>query len=533
MPTLFPSLSPPRRSWLIRRVIGDRGMFRLLLGALISGSTAMADVRLPAIVSDHMVLQKSDRAPVWGWAAPGEEVIVTLGTRSANTVTDEDGRWRVNLATKDLGAGPHELTVQGSNTLTLKDVLVGEVWLCSGQSNMEMRLSTTGAKDVIAKADNPLLRHFKVEKSSAKTPADDVTGRWVLAVPATVGEFSGVGYFFGQALQQDLKVPVGLIHASWGGSLAESWMSPEALASSPEIKERAASLLRLAEQPSDKPTLPSKIPSALFNGMLAPVIPYAIAGVIWYQGESNAGSGLAPLYPKLLSAMLEDWRTRWQSGDFPLYICQLANNQLKRSEPGLASTWAEFREAQAQFGNRPDAGVAILIDVGEEGTVHPANKRDPGERLARIALAKTYGRDVVYSGPIYESSAVEGDKIRIKFTNTDGGLVARPLPDTYQPMSNKPDETRPLIKNSPGSELQGFLICGENRKWAWADAKIEGNDVVVWSSKVPQPIAVRYAWDNNPTCNLYNGAGLPAGPFRTDSFAGTVRKNPPPPVATP
>ncbi len=502
-------------------------MLCLLLGVILCANAAQAEVRLPAIISDGMVLQKSDHAPIWGWAAPGEEIVVTLGTQSAKAVADKEGRWTVGLATKDLGAGPFDLLVRGSNTLSVKDVLIGEVWLCAGQSNMEMKLSTTRATEVLAKANNPRLRQFKVERNAAETPADDVVGHWVQAVPATVGDFSAVGYYFGQALQEDLKVPVGLIHSSWGGSTAEAWMSAKALASSPEIKERAAALQAVADQPSAKPVAPNKTPSALFNGMLAPVIPYGLAGAIWYQGESNAGSGLAPLYPKLLAAMIADWRQRWQCGDFPLYLCQLASNQAKRNEPGLTSTWAEFREAQAEFGRQPNAGTAILIDVGEEKTVHPSNKKDPGERLARIALAKTYGRDIVYSGPVYQSSTVEGDKIRLKFTNTDGGLVARPLPDTYPPLSTKPEETLPLVRYSPGSDLQGFLICGENRKWVWADAKIDGNDVIVWSSKISQPVAVRYAWANNPTCNLYNGAGLPAGPFRTDSFPGTKEQSAP------
>jgi len=491
-----------------------------------------ADVRLPAIFSDHAVLQRSEKVPIWGWAGAGEEVSVTLGAAAAKTNADPAGKWRINLDLSKIADGPFELVVRGKNEVKVADVLVGQVWVCVGQSNMEMKLGATkDAKEVISQTNNPLLRHFKVERKAVATPVEDVVGKWVVADSRGLSEFSGIGFYFGQSLQADLNVPVGLIHSSWGGSLAESWMSPEAFAGDKELKAREMEMLArvdAAAKPDEsaegtgpqKAIPPSKSPSYLFNGMLVPIIPYAIKGAIWYQGESNAGSGQAPFYPRLLTAMIGDWRKRWAIADLPLYICQLANNQIKRNTPGLASTWAEFREGQTKLLATPNTGMAVLIDIGEEGTVHPRNKKDAGERLARIALAKTYGKDVVWSGPVFESASVEGDKMRLKFAHIDGGLVVRPLPETYQPRSIDPKSV-PLVRNSPQSEIEGFIICGGDHKWVWADAKIDGDSVLVWSPQVPKPAAARYAWENNPTCNLYNGAGLPAGPFRTDNLPGT------------
>ncbi|MCX6968104.1 MAG: sialate O-acetylesterase [Verrucomicrobia bacterium] len=488
-----------------------------LLCSLAGLTSLQADVRLPAIFSDHAVLQNSSKVPVWGWAAAGEEVSVTLGSAKANAKADGTGKWRAALDLSKTGAGPFDLLVRGNNELKISDVLVGQVWVCAGQSNMEMRLSTTKATDIIAHAQNPLLRHFKVEKKSVPAPVEDVVGQWVSAVPATVGEFTAVGYYFGQTLQQDLKVPVGLLNLSWGGSRAESWTSSEALSMQGGLKGYLEAVKAEAVLPGKKP-MPNQVPSALFNGMLSPVLPYGIAGAIWYQGESNARPGCSQIYPKLLACMVADWRARWECGEFPFYLCQLPNFMVKSSAPAQPGTWVDLRDAQSQFVKMvPNTGQAILIDTGAAGDLHPINKKDPGERLARIALAKKYGRNIVHSGPVFQSAAVENDKMRLTFTHTEGGLVAKPLPATYQPKLLEP-ATLPLVRNSPDSELEGFIICGEDHKWEWANAKIDGESVLVWSPKVLKPAALRYAWGSNPTCNLYNSSELPAGPFRTDDF---------------
>ncbi len=486
-------------------------------------AAARADVRLPAIFSDHAVLKKSATVPVWGWAEPGEKVEAKLGEASAAAVTGPDGKWRLQLDLSKEGAGPYELTVRGKNERKVSDVLVGEVWVCAGQSNMEMKLIQTGAKDVAANAKNPLLRHFKVEKASADKPAEDVVGKWILADATGAKDFTAVGYYFGQAVQEAIQQPVGLINLSWGGSLTEAWMSPQALARDPELVARAKDLV-VESHPAGKPVQLNKIPSGLFHGMLSPVVPYAITGAIWYQGESNSRPGLSPLYRKSLRAMVEDWRARWGCGEFPVYVAQLPNFLAKSKDPAQTGSWSELREAQTKFLDTPNTGMAVLIDVGEAKGLHPLNKKDPGERLAKIALAKTYGRDVIYSGPVYESQKVEDGKMRIHFAHAHGGLKATPLPASYAPKGTEPDKTEPLVRNSPGSEIEGFVICGPDGKWAWASAKIDGpSDVLVWSPQVPQPMAVRYAWGENPTCNLANGAGLPAGPFRTDNFPGLAK----------
>ncbi len=657
---------------------------------LLAASALHADVKLPALFSDRAVLQKSDRVPVWGKAEPGESVTVTLGKATATTTTGADGRWRVLLNLTSSRPEPSELIVQGKNRLVASDVLVGEVWLCGGQSNMDFPLSAFPiAKTEVPASANPQLREFRVKKATSAEPLDDVEGKWMIAGPQTSGNFSAVGYFYGKNLQTTLQVPVGLLTSCIGGTFIETWMSREALASDPGITEGAnrARAERLAfdtyvadhnawqakfgradrragdaqvfaapgvdtsdwkpvtlpgalgaagipdggalwlrkvipvpsadvvpgkgidlflegirdyaeiywngkkigssdltdvahrygirgnlvlagegvlavrifnpakgaeivakgrfqgnhvmlkgewlakvetalpplegeassalpVRPTATPYDPQNVASYLFNGMINPVIPYGMRGVIWYQGEGNWNRGYQ--YRTEFPSLIKDWRGKWGQGDFPFYYCQVANFQARPKKPG--NDWqAELREAQSMALSLPNTGQAILIDIGEEWNIHPANKMEVGDRLARIALAKTYGRDLVYSGPVYAAMAVEADKIRLRFTHTHGGLVAKPL-------ASEPN-TAPLVRNGPGGELEGFAICGEDRKWQWADAKIEGDTVVVWSAQVPKPVAVRYAWSNNPLCNLYNGGGLPAGPFRTDDFPMISEKN--------
>jgi sialate O-acetylesterase len=493
-----------------------------------------AEVKLPSLLSDGLVLQQGMKVNIWGTADPGERVTVTLGDQQASGVAESRGQWKVKLGPLSPG-GPFTMTIAGKNTITLHDVLVGEVWVCSGQSNMEMPVGTNpqgwssgvaNYQDEMARADYPGLRMFTVQKAVADKPQHELNGYWVVARPETVGEFSAVGYFFGRELLKALNVPIGMIHSSWGGTPAESWTSHHTLESDPEFKsilEAGTKLLspypknfqdfekQLAQwgKDSDKaesegapiptaPTVPDDPrrnpwrPSGLFNAMIMPLTPYAIRGVIWYQGESN--SDRPAQYRKLFPAMIRDWRAAWEEGDFPFLFVQLANWGVYN--PQL--NWPELREAQLKTLSLPKTGMAVTIDVGDGSDIHPKNKQEVGNRLALAAQAIAYGRDVIYSGPIYESMAVEGEKIRLRFKYVYGGLVA---------------------KNSPVSVLSGFEIAGDDHKFVAAEAKIDGDTVVVRSEKAPHPVAVRYAWGMNPRCNLYNRAGLPASPFRTDDWA--------------
>jgi sialate O-acetylesterase len=666
----------------------------LLLGCPCS---SRADVELPAIISDHMVLTRSDRVPIWGKAAPGEKVTVALAGQTADTVANADGKWSVQLSLMDCGPGPFAMRVQGNNRLTVTDVVVGSTWLAAGQSNMEFLLKTaSGADEEIARSANPLLRQFRVAKVTRPEPADDCRGKWVQATPDTSGDFTAVGYYFGKRLQQSLKMPIGIVNVSIGGTFSEAWTSMDAInrvetlraaeverrrimaeypakkqafvneytawlkankredvlssdpgplmselnvpsdwtrialpgkiaapglpangafwirrevdvppgavvagqdfkvqlgylegfekvywngrlvsetpyerypgtgysryfgipaeqvktgkntiavriyapALSPAIavdpnvfragpvslvgdwfvkSEHALPALspsELATAPRPPARPPAMMAGAIFNGVIHPLIPYELSGVIWYQGESNTGRAVE--YRTSFPLLIEDWRRQWKREDLPFYYCQLANYLPKQSKPGQ-SEWAELREAQAMALRLPKTGQAVLIDLGESADIHPRNKREVGERLARLALAKQFGKEVVCDGPVYESMAVEGSQIRLRFRHASGDLVALPLGSAYDVIS-KIGKTAPLVRNSPASELEGFAICGEDRKWVWADAKIDGDTVLVWSNAVARPVAVRYGWAENPTCNLGNRAGLPASPFRTDSF---------------
>jgi sialate O-acetylesterase len=647
-----------------------------------------ANVSLPAIFSEHAVLQKSDRVPIWGKGEVGEAVTVTVDKATASAKTGSDGKWKVELNLKDEGHGPYELIVQGVNKLTIADVVLGEVWVCSGQSNMEFTLDKAiGAKEEIDQPSNPLLRQFNAAHIASPTPQDDNPGRWEIASRETKAHFSAVGYFFGKRLQSALKIPVGLLHTSWGGTPSEAWTSSESLDTVSDLKKGKAHAISDIEQlqnysetyaawteehhrkdhplpasidsyiktdaplndwkvvklpakfsdiglpdagavwlrkqitlppevlklvipfkfgefrdnltvfwnekkifqldpsgighaqsawaavshntlvirianPStgmgilpgrefsvaDKiplegewlakveyelppldteaqttlPQLPSisrpiskqSIATFLYNGMIHPFIPYGIADVIWYQGETNAERAFQ--YRTSFPLLISDWRKQWGRGDFPFYFCQLANFMGHR--PAGDSAWAELREAQSMTQSLPNTGQAILIDLGEEGDIHPRDKKDVGERVSFIALAKTYGKEVLFSGPTYEGMTIEEGRIRVKFKNTDGGFFAKALPAAYAPKSLQPDRILSLVRNSPDSEVEGFAICGDDHIWVWANAKIDGSDVIVSGKNITKPVAVRYAWADNPICNLYNKAGLPAGPFRTDNF---------------
>lgn len=674
---------------------------------LLLGSAALyADISIPQIFSDHAVLQKGAKTPVWGKADPGEKVRVTLGEIIAETTTTDDGKWKVSLDLSTAGPGPYELKIEGKNTISLQDILVGEVWIASGQSNMGWHMSNTlGSPKEIANSANYWIREARVNVNPQSLPTDEVQireNKWRVAGPETTAGISGICYYFAKKLSRELNTPVGILHSSSGGTQIEAWISSKSLDTEPELKAGKDAIHQAVEeypelqkkytsalkswiqthQRDDKPTasletftsqgidptkwqrltLPGNLPSDdtfgpgatwirttvdlpqklagkflylnlpalpvfdtvywngkevaktdgnppsstaserrysipsgsvlgkntlairlynpastiqefpaghfnignasekirlkgewfvrkeyslpplsdealatftqppeppqnapknvaswLFNSMIHPIVPYGMRGVIWYQGESNGGR--AWQYRIALPLLIKDWREAWGE-DFPFYWVQLPNHRAKKEAPEDA-TWAELRDSMTASLEVPHTGQAITIDTGEAGEVHSRNKKDPAERLARVALAKTYGKDIVYSGPVYKSSTIEDGKIRVHFDHTHGGLVAQPLSDTYVIQYDGPDgpaKVKPLVPPSPGSEVQGFAICGEDGKWTWAQAKIDRNSVLVWSPDVPHPIAVRYAWADNPTCNLYNGEALPARPFRTDNF---------------
>ncbi|MDF3057271.1 MAG: acetylesterase [Rariglobus sp.] len=678
------------------RSLGSALILGLGLGATFS-VPAFADVALPAIISDHAVLQKSYQTALWGTASPDEKVTATLSVARGETVADSAGAWRLTLDLTQTGPGPHDLVVAGNNRLVVSDVIVGEVWVASGQSNMEFTLNkTTEIEEAIAAPPTPHIRQFLVRKNTANTPRADCQGTWTLASPETVGNFSAVGYHFARSLHQRLQVPVGLIHTSWGGTPVEAWTSTEALDTDPELKAGRENMeAEIAAHPrlkadyvtafhewakkynrEDAPVAPATFtdqelpaaewkpvtlpgsfsaaalpdagvvwlkkiiplhgeaakgrfplplnlgvpegfetvyyngkriaaitpdscegigarhvyypggsidgdnvlavrlytpagnagvngelsfyatslkgewlakverelpslddaarqsyprapkviaaphlrPGALYNGMIAPLVACTIRGIIWYQGESN--DGRAYQYRTAFPLMISDWRRRW-GRDVPFYYCQLTCFRDKRPAPS-ESAWAELRESQTRALSLPHTGQAILIDLGETGDVHPRNKKEVGNRLGLIALNKTYAQPDVFSGPVYKSHRVEGDKIRLTFGELHGGLVAKPLPPDYI-VSSLNKEVRPLIRNSPDSELEGFAICGVAGRWVWANAVIEGDTIIVSSPAIKEPVAVRYAWADSPTANLYNQAGLPAGPFRTDEFKSVTQ----------
>ena len=502
-------------------------IFVLFAGGL---SMASADVRLPSIVGDNMVLQREMQAPIWGWASPGEAVTVTVARQRKTATAGADGRWTVRLDPMKAG-GPFEMTVAGENLIRITNVLVGEVWIASGQSNMQMRVREVyDAEKEMASANYPRIRLFSVPHIVAHAPQNDVPGEWVECTPETVREFSAVQYFFGRKIHEDLGVPVGLIHDSWSGSLIEPWMTPETLEGIPEAKpllaawKKAVSMRGGREKaaceefekrsaawreeyakaaPGKRPPAPEadepfdpltnfQQPSGLYNGMIAPVVAYGIRGALWYQGEGN--SERAVQYRAFFPALIADWRRLWGQGDFPFLFVQISSYRKPPAEP-YESEWAELREAQAMTLRVPNTGMALSLDVGDANEPHYRNKQAVGTRLALVAEGIVYRKKVEYRGPMYESMAVEGSRIRIAFKYADGGLSAR------------------------GGELKMFQIAGENRKFVWADAKIDGDTVLVWSDKVAQPAAVRYAWaDNALAANLYNKAGLPASTFRTDDW---------------
>ncbi|MEX2309959.1 MAG: sialate O-acetylesterase [Pirellulales bacterium] len=460
---------------------------------------------MPAIFSDHAVLQRDMPVPVWGSAEPGEEVTVAIAGQTHNATADANGKWRVTLQPLSVGE-PLKLIVEGKNRLERNDILVGEVWLCSGQSNMEWPVERSANADLeIPAAHHPRIRLVRVKGPGSQTPVEDFEGGWQVCSPGTVPGFSAVGYFFGRELQQHLDVPIGLIDNSWGGSACDAWIRRDRLEGNPLYEAQLANWDKLAAEyektkdPAKRdPLFGNQRPANLYHARLGPVLGYAIRGAIWYQGESNAGR--AYQYREMFPLMIQSWREDWDQGDFPFYWVQLADFMAEKLQPG-DSAWAELREAQTMTQDRlPHTGQAVIIDIGEGADIHPRNKQEVAKRLARWALARDYGRNFVCQSPRYESIEVKDGAVIVKFKDVAGGLRA-----------------------VDAAEVQGFAVAGDDRKWVWADAKIVAPDQVAVSSKeVAAPVAVRYAWADNPVCNLYNQTGLPITPFRTDDWPGVT-----------
>jgi sialate O-acetylesterase len=498
----------------------------------LAGSFATADIKLPAIFGDHMVLQQGQANPVWGWADAGEKVMVTIGDQEHSATAGDDRRWQVKLESLAVG-GPHKLTVNGKNTVSLEDVLVGEVWICSGQSNMQWAVRQANDPDLETRTANfPNIRLITVPQVGTQEAQDDFDGEWSLCSPDTVGDFSAVGYFFGRQLHQSLNVPIGLIDNAWGGSACEAWVRRDLLDADDRYKpllekwanteasydhNKALAVFQERQQKwidggkkGNAPRRPRNPlagqhrPANLYNGVLRPIIGYGIRGSIWYQGEANANR--AYQYRHLFPLMIQHWRDEWGQGDFPFYWVQLADFRDGSPDP-QESAWAELREAQTRTMSKlPNAGQAVIIDLGEAHDIHPKNKQDVAKRLARWALARDYGVEIAYKSPQYESMEMQDNKIVLTFDtgdHDDGSL------DTF-------DVRKPV----------GFAIAGEDKQFVWAKAKIVGRDKVeVWREDVSEPVAVRYAWADNPVCNLQNRAGLPATPFRTDDWPGVTIDN--------
>lgn len=512
---------------MTNRCLTDFRRFKAALLCLILACVAPlgADVKLNGLFSDGMVLQRGQRVAVYGHAARDEKVTVEIAGQSKSALPVPGGRFVVYLDPLDAG-GPHELKVSGRNTVVVRDVWVGEVWLASGQSNMDMQVRhCLNAEEEAASADYPLIRQFLVKRGKAAVIQDTLLaadpeqkGRinaWVKCSPGTVGGFSGAAYFFAREIHSRLGVPVGIINSAWGGTNAEAWTCECTMESVPELnsilvdwpaynndeqwlREQYAKFLAEKEEAA-KTGKPEPLyfnqPAVLFNAMICPLIPYGIQGVLWYQGEGNSHRGYQ--YRDLFPAMIKNWRYNWER-DFPFLFVQLAN-----FEAG-SKTWPELREAQLMTMKQlPNMAMTVTTDIGEAEDIHPKNKQEVGRRLSLAARALVYGESgLEWSGPLYRSMRVENGRARLSFEHAGEGLVTRQ-------------------GESPG----GFLIAGEDREFVPAEARIEGAEVVVWSEKVKQPVAVRYGWRDNPEdANLYNRVnwqiGLPASPFRTDEWPG-------------
>lgn len=463
----------------------------------------LADVKLPNVIGSGMVLQRDMAVPVWGWAEAGEEVTVSFAGQTKKTKTGDDGKWTVSLDPLKANENGSALTITGKNKITLENVLVGEVWICSGQSNMEWAIrQSMNPKEEAAAANYPQIRLFNVPGHTVSPlPKDEGAGQWQVCDPNSANNFSAVGYFFGRRLHKDLKVPVGLIGSNWGGTRIEPWTTLAGFESVPELSKIADQVKNYKQDTR----VGGGQPSAIYNSMVHPLTPFAMRGGIWYQGESNGSEGIT--YYQKKHALVNGWRKAFQNKDLAFYWVQLANFQKESDKPEGGEGWAKLREAQTQALDIPGTGMAVITDIGAANDIHPKNKQDVGWRLAQWALHQTYGqKDLVPSGPLYKSHKVEGKTIRLSFDHVGSGLII-----------GKKNGLEPTAEVKDG-KLEHFSISGKDNKWVWADARIDGQTVIVESKEVTEPVAVRYGFTMNPAkANLYNKEGLPAGPFRTDT----------------
>lgn len=452
-----------------------------------------ADVKLPKVIASQMVLQQKMPLPIWGTADPGEDVTVSIGSNTAATKAGPDGKWLVKLAEMSAG-GPHELVIKGKNEIKLTDILIGEVWIASGQSNMEWSVSNSNnPQQEIAEAKYPQIRLFHVRKVPAVTPADEVVldREWSACSPETIPGFSAVAYFFGREIHKELNVPVGLINTSWGGTAIEPWTPIAGFESVESLKPVAAQAKAQQANPAGIQAN-AGVPTHLYNGMIHALVPFAIRGALWYQGESNRGQGVA--YEQRMHALINGWRSVWGEGDFPFLFVQIA--PYKYVKPPMTdpqNLLPQLWEAQTKTLALKNTGMAVTTDITNLDDIHPRNKQDVGKRLALWALAKTYGKaGLVYSGPLYKSMKIEGHQIRIEFEHVGSGLKSR-----------------------DGKPLSWFTIAAKDGDFVEATATIDGNTVIVSSDKIAEPAAVRFGWNELAEPNLINAEGLPAGPFRT------------------
>lgn len=512
------------------------GVFAALLALTQLPSLALAEVTLPSIFTDHSVLQRDKPIRVWGWAAPGKQVSVAIDSATKSGRAGKDGKWQLDLPALKAG-GPHTLraTEADGNSVTVKDIYIGEVWLCSGQSNMAMTVSRAARPEEEAAAANlPLIRMFKVASGPSPKLADRCQGSWVVCRSDVVGGFSATAYFFGKQLHKELRVPIGLINSSVGGTSIESWTSMSAQNAVPAIEPRLAAW-READNAFDaakakstydtalarwqtrskqlkaegkraprrpalaaQPRLDRNYPSNLYNGKIHPIVGYTIRGAIWYQGENSSGRGFAHLYQAQLETLVRDWRQRW-GYEFPFAWVQLPNFKTPQKAPSETSGWVLVREGMLRALAEPKTGMAVTVDIGEEKDIHPKNKQDVGSRLATWALVTVYDKSGDAMGPLAKKTTFANGKALVEFEHANG------LHSADQP-------------------IEGFAIAGKDKVFHWAEAKVDGNRVVVSSKDVPNPVSVRYAWAANPHGNLRNKTGIPASPFRSDDWDETANQ---------